>query len=95
MVRWDSPLFTIACDEEPPYEEIWAAITTGEKKKATAAVAVVSASVYYQLTLDGQAQARNTTDSHHHDIDNSHITSRSPQCRPGLDYLPRPISARS
>ncbi|WWC66893.1 uncharacterized protein I206_100800 [Kwoniella pini CBS 10737] len=38
MVRWDSPLFTIPWDEEPPFEEIWNAILKGDKKPPPAAV---------------------------------------------------------
>ncbi|RSH90674.1 hypothetical protein EHS25_001279 [Saitozyma podzolica] len=38
MVRWDSPLFTIAWDEEPPYDAIWESITKGAKAPPTAAV---------------------------------------------------------
>lgn len=41
MVRWDSPLFTIPWDEEPPFSAIWDSITTGAKAPPTAAVAVV------------------------------------------------------
>ena len=42
MVRWDSPLFTIPWDEDPPLEDIWNTITKGDKKPPTAAVNVVS-----------------------------------------------------
>ncbi|WVR03463.1 hypothetical protein IAU60_000454 [Kwoniella sp. DSM 27419] len=38
MVRWDSPLFTLPWDEEPPFEAIWDAIIKGHKKPPTAAV---------------------------------------------------------
>ncbi|WRT63655.1 uncharacterized protein IL334_000578 [Kwoniella shivajii] len=38
MVRWDSPLFTIPWDEEPPYEHIWDAIIKGDKRPPPAAV---------------------------------------------------------
>ncbi|WWD22368.1 hypothetical protein CI109_106859 [Kwoniella shandongensis] len=38
MVRWDSPLFTIPWDEDPPFEDIWNAITKGDKKPPTSAV---------------------------------------------------------
>lgn len=41
MVRWDSPLFTIAYDEEPPYDAIWESITKGAKAPPTAAVKMV------------------------------------------------------
>jgi protein KTI12 len=41
MVRWDSPLFTIAWDEEPPYDAIWESITKGAKAPPTAAVKMV------------------------------------------------------
>lgn len=42
MVRWDSPLFTIAPEDDAPFEAIWAAITTGNKKPPTGAVVNVS-----------------------------------------------------
>lgn len=42
MVRWDSPLFTLPWDEEPPYDALWAAVTSGVKKGPTGAVAAVS-----------------------------------------------------
>jgi hypothetical protein len=45
MVRWDSPLFTIPTDEEPPYDVIWKAITTGEMKPPTAAVTTVRSTI--------------------------------------------------
>lgn len=38
MVRWDSPLITIAWDEPYPFDVIWDSITTGHKKAPTAAV---------------------------------------------------------
>lgn len=38
MVRWDSPLFTIPWDENPPFEDIWNAIIKGDKKPPTSAV---------------------------------------------------------
>ncbi|KAK6905148.1 protein KTI12 [Kwoniella mangroviensis CBS 10435] len=38
MVRWDSPLFTIPWDEQPPFEDIWNAILKGDKKPPPAAV---------------------------------------------------------
>jgi protein KTI12 len=38
MVRWDSPLFTIAYTEPLPLDAIWATITTGAKAPPTAAV---------------------------------------------------------
>ncbi|TYJ56719.1 hypothetical protein B9479_002489 [Cryptococcus floricola] len=38
MVRWDSPLFTIPWDENPPYEDLWNAIIKGDKKPPTSAV---------------------------------------------------------
>ncbi|KAK4688018.1 protein KTI12, partial [Tremellales sp. Uapishka_1] len=38
MVRWDSPLFTIAHTEEPPFEAIWDSITKGTKAPPTASV---------------------------------------------------------
>lgn len=42
MVRWDSPLFTIPYNEDPPFKDIWKTITSGAKKPPTAAVIVVS-----------------------------------------------------
>ncbi|WVQ80401.1 hypothetical protein IAT38_002506 [Cryptococcus sp. DSM 104549] len=38
MVRWDSPLFTLPWDDEPPFEDIWNAIIKGDKKPPTSAV---------------------------------------------------------
>lgn len=38
MVRWDSPLFTVPWDEDPPFEDIWNAIIKGDKKPPTSAV---------------------------------------------------------
>lgn len=35
MARWDSPLFVLPWDEEVPLEDIWLAITKGEKKPPT------------------------------------------------------------
>ena len=33
MTRWDSPLFTVAYDDEtPPYEEIWEALVGSDGK---------------------------------------------------------------
>lgn len=39
MVRWDSPLFTLASDEAMPVDALWHAITTGALKGPTAAAA--------------------------------------------------------
>lgn len=49
MVRWDSPLFTIPWDEDPPFEDIWNAIIKGDKKPPTSAVLQVS--IFFLLTL--------------------------------------------
>ena len=38
MVRWDSPLFTLLPEDEPPFEAIWNTITLGHKAPPTAAV---------------------------------------------------------
>ncbi|WVO14855.1 hypothetical protein L204_102494 [Cryptococcus depauperatus] len=38
MVRWDSPLFSLPWDEDPPFEDIWNAIIKGDKKPPTSAV---------------------------------------------------------
>lgn len=46
MVRWDSPLFTIPWDENPPFEDIWNAIIKGDKKPPTSAVLQVSIAFY-------------------------------------------------
>lgn len=35
MARWDSPLFVLPWDEEVPLEDIWLAVTKGEKKPPT------------------------------------------------------------
>ncbi|KAF8609062.1 chromatin associated protein KTI12 [Ceratobasidium sp. AG-I] len=43
MVRWDAPLFTIPwSDETIPGEDIWKALTTGDKRPANQAVAAIS-----------------------------------------------------
>ena len=42
MVRWDSPLFTVPWDEALPGDEIWKAVTEGNKKPPNAAVQAVS-----------------------------------------------------
>lgn len=49
MVRWDSPLFTIPWDEDPPFEDIWNAIIKGDKKPPTSAVLQVS--IFFLLTV--------------------------------------------
>lgn len=46
MVRWDSPLFTVSWDDQGPALEriladIWAAVTSGEIKKANPSVVPV------------------------------------------------------
>lgn len=38
MVRWDSPLVTVAWDEPYPLDTIWELAMTGDKKGPTAAV---------------------------------------------------------
>lgn len=38
MVRWDSPLFTVAWDEAMPFEAIWGAVMKGEKRPPNQAV---------------------------------------------------------
>ncbi|WOO80367.1 Protein kti12 [Vanrija pseudolonga] len=38
MQRWDAPLFTVPWDEALPADDIWAAVTKGEKKPPTGAV---------------------------------------------------------
>lgn len=42
MVRWDSPLFTVAWDEELPGEAVWTAVTSGLKRPPTQASVTVS-----------------------------------------------------
>lgn len=52
MVRWDSPLFTIPwSDETIPGEDIWRAITSGDKRPANQAVAAVR-SVFLYLNIN-------------------------------------------
>jgi tRNA uridine 5-carbamoylmethylation protein Kti12 len=42
MVRWDAPLFTVTwSDESVPGDDIWKAITSGDKRPANQAVAAV------------------------------------------------------
>jgi len=48
MVRWDSPLITVAWDEPYPLDAIWEAATTGGKKGPTAAVRPVSFFALYE-----------------------------------------------
>ncbi|KZW00241.1 chromatin associated protein KTI12 [Exidia glandulosa HHB12029] len=41
MVRWDSPLFIVACDDQsPPLDDIWKAVTAGNVQVANAGTAV-------------------------------------------------------
>lgn len=43
MVRWDSPLFTIAWDDpELPFDGLWKAVMEGMKKGPTGSVMPVS-----------------------------------------------------
>ena len=41
MVRWDSPLFTVPWNEEPPVNDIWKAITGGVVKPPNAGTTAV------------------------------------------------------
>ena len=44
MARWDSPLFTVGWDDpSPPFDDIWAAMTSAVKKKANPSVVPVRA----------------------------------------------------
>ena len=53
MVRWDSPLFTIAWDDNgAPLEDIWKAVTAGNVQVANAGTAVVrSPTSRYRLLM--------------------------------------------
>ena len=43
MARWDSPLYTVGYDDpEPPYDDLWLAVTSAIKKKANPSVVPVS-----------------------------------------------------
>ncbi|KAB5590746.1 Protein kti12 [Ceratobasidium theobromae] len=58
MVRWDSPLFTIPwSDETIPGEDIWRAITSGDKRPANQAVAAIAKPPSDALQVLDQATA--------------------------------------
>ena len=63
MARWDSPLFTVGWDDpEPPYDDLWLAVTSAVKKKANPSVVPVST-----MTL---------TDVHRRQPDSDRLTPR-------------------
>lgn len=94
MQRWDAPLFTVPWDEALPADDIWAAVTKGEKKPPTGAVVTVGVCrlLLAKPHAAWKATTRHTADTDEHDHGARSVPAAAFDGRARRQHLPRAVT---